>query len=78
MPAALIPTKKRLDELRELAEFFQAWFGDKWERKTELRAGLFRTQITGVLRGEEAFSAYLLPRLRAVRARLLASVARYG
>lgn len=62
---------RKLEELLELAQFFEAWFGPRWERKVELRAGLYREQISSVLRGEDALSPKLLPRLRFVKARLL-------
>ncbi len=64
MPA-LRPTPERLNELRKFKDYFRHWFGGRhWEPKTELRAGLYRGQITSVLRGEDSFSATLLPRLK--------------
>jgi hypothetical protein len=64
-------TKKERDELRELAEFFETWFGDNWELKVRLRARLYRYQFPRALSGEERIGPNLLPRLRALRTHLL-------
>lgn len=61
---------KKLEELLELAQFFEAWFGPRWERKLEIRAKLPLSLVSRVLHGETAMPRDLLPRLRLVRTRL--------
>jgi hypothetical protein len=59
--------KKNCHELRDHVEFFKSWFGELWEIKLRLRAGLYRNQCAQTLNGFDEFTFDLLPKLRRVR-----------
>lgn len=65
---------KLLDQrlkLLEHAQFFEVWFGTRWDRKLELACGFFHGELGRVLRGDIRIPRDMLFKLRTARARLL-------
>lgn len=61
------------EELRQHRSFFQDWYGSAWERLLKEQAGIGHGDVSGALEQYRPFKQTLLPKLRALRAQVMAA-----
>lgn len=63
-------------ELFELTAFFKQWYGLSWASSVMEKAPTIRNECNDAQNGRRAFKPTLLPRLRALKERILADIPR--